>query len=168
MLAEHAKDLEVTAYLIEALLRLKGFAGMRDGFRLAREFVEKFWDGLFPLPDEDRLDEQGGIVEYGVEVRVAPLLGLNGGETDGTLLAPITRVPMTEVTSLGQFTLATYNEGISLKKITDAKVLAQKVDAGAVTLEMFNRAVAETKPAFYLSLVDDLKTCNAEFTIPSF
>src|SRR5262245_11984217 len=31
-LATHSKDLELTAYLIEAVVRLEGFAGLRDGF----------------------------------------------------------------------------------------------------------------------------------------
>src|SRR5256885_12900644 len=47
-MAEKSKDLEITAYLIEALVRLHGFAGLRDGFRLARELVERYWDGLYP------------------------------------------------------------------------------------------------------------------------
>src|SRR5262249_21846480 len=54
-LAEKTKDLEVAAYLIEALVRLHGFAGLRDGFRLARELVEQFWDSLYPTPDEEGL-----------------------------------------------------------------------------------------------------------------
>src|SRR5262245_9088760 len=37
-LAEKSKDLEITAYTIEALTRIQGFPGLRDGFRLAREF----------------------------------------------------------------------------------------------------------------------------------
>src|SRR5205807_10415990 len=52
-LAEQSKDLEITAYLIEALLRKHGFAGLRDGFRLAHQLIEQFWDHLYPLPDED-------------------------------------------------------------------------------------------------------------------
>src|SRR6516162_8266191 len=50
-LVEKTKDLEVTAYVIEALIRLHGFAGLRDGFKLARGLVEQYWDGLYPLPD---------------------------------------------------------------------------------------------------------------------
>jgi type VI secretion system protein ImpA len=151
-LAEQAKDLEITAYLIEALLRLKGFAGLRDGFRLARELVEKFWDGLYPLPDEE-----------GVSTRIAPLIGLNGQDSEGTLIAPIARVPITDSTSVGRFTLAHYNEGNSLKKITDPKAMAKRLEAGAVSLEMFDKAVAETEAAFYRNLVDDLTACMAEF-----
>src|SRR5688500_3238305 len=34
-LTESTKDLELAAYLIEALCRTNGFAGLRDGFKLA-------------------------------------------------------------------------------------------------------------------------------------
>src|SRR5271165_4118903 len=57
-LMEQAKDLQITAYLIEALVRLEGFVGLRDGFRLARELTEKYWDGLYPLPDEEGLENR--------------------------------------------------------------------------------------------------------------
>src|SRR5262249_61208713 len=42
-IAGQSKDLEVVAYLIEAIVRKHGFAGLRDGFRLTRELVEQFW-----------------------------------------------------------------------------------------------------------------------------
>jgi len=70
VLAEESKDLEVAAWLTEALLRQHGYAGLRDGFRLLRELVERFWDNLYPLPDED-----------GIHARTAPLTGLNGTAT---------------------------------------------------------------------------------------
>src|SRR5262249_55018784 len=52
----------------------------------------------------------------------------------------------------------------SLKKIADPKVLQQKIDAGAISLEKFQNAVAETKPEFYVGIVDDLKACVTEIT----
>src|SRR5439155_11727993 len=111
-LEEQAKDLEIAAYLIEALLRLKGFAGLRDGFRLVRELVEKFWEGLYPLPEKDPPPD-----EHPLAARIAPLVSLNGEEGEGTLIAPMARVPITESTSVGPpFTLAHFNEGTSLKK----------------------------------------------------
>ena len=91
--AEASKDLEVTAYLIEGLCRTHGFAGLRDGFRLARGLVEQFWDGLYPTPDEE-----------GVATRVGPLTGLNGEDSEGTLIAPINRIPLADSASLGRLT----------------------------------------------------------------
>jgi type VI secretion system protein ImpA len=60
-LTEKSKDLEVTAFLIEALVRINGFPGLRDGFRLARELIEKFWDTLFPLPDEEGMETRRSL-----------------------------------------------------------------------------------------------------------
>src|SRR5438105_13279127 len=52
-LAEKTKDLRLAAWLTEAAVREYGFAGLRDGLRVTREFVEKYWDQLHPLPDGD-------------------------------------------------------------------------------------------------------------------
>jgi type VI secretion system protein ImpA len=151
-LAEQTKDLEITAYLIEALVRLHGFAGLRDGFRLARELVEQFWDGLYPLPDED-----------GLESRVAPLTGLNGDDAEGTLLVPITRVSITEATSIGKLNCTHYQQAVALGKLADAKLRAQKIDEGALSLDAFQKAVGESSAAFYGNLVEDLNQCRDEF-----
>ena len=52
ILTGHSKDLWVCAWLIEALTRLEGFAGLRDGFRLTRELAEIFWDTIHPEQGE--------------------------------------------------------------------------------------------------------------------
>ena len=98
IIAERSKDLEVTAWLIEALVRSEGFAGLRDGFRLARRLVETYWDTLFSLEDEE-----------GIPTKVAPLTGLNGQDADGTLIQPIRKVALTK--HLGDGALA----GLSLR-----------------------------------------------------
>lgn len=152
VLRSKAKDLEVTAYVIEALLRQHGYAGLRDGFRLARELVVRYWDDLYPTPDED-----------GVATRVAPLVGLNGDESEGTLILPMTRVPVTQPTSFERFSLVHYQEALSVDKISDPKVREKKVKDGAITRDMFQRAVAETNGTFYVDLVGDLEQCQQEF-----
>jgi type VI secretion system protein ImpA len=152
-LTEQTKDLETTAYLIEALVRLHGFAGLRDGFRLARELVEQYWDGLYPQPDEEGLD-----------TRVAPLTGLNGNDAEGTLLVPIARVPITEAASLGRLDCTHYQQALALGKLTDPKVRDQKIATGAVSLEAFQKAVGESSAPFYRNLVEELDQCLKEFT----
>jgi type VI secretion system protein ImpA len=152
-LGEKSKDLEITAFLTEALVRLHGFPGVRDGFRLAREFIEKFWDVLYPRPDEE-----------GMETRIGGLVGLNGDDAEGTLIAPIARVPITEKTSVGQLTAANYLEALALGKIADPKAKQRKIDQGTPTLETFQKAVAETSSAFFTTLVQDLTETQQEFT----
>jgi ImpA, N-terminal, type VI secretion system len=47
-LKETSKDLLVTARLTEALTKVHGFAGFRDGLKLFRALVEQCWDRILP------------------------------------------------------------------------------------------------------------------------
>jgi type VI secretion system protein ImpA len=151
-IAAHSKDLWVAAWLIEALTRLHGFAGLRDGFRLTRELVERFWDGLHPRPDED-----------GVATTVAQLTGLNGDDSEGALLAPIDRIPITAAGSLRAFSSADHKQAVELDKMTDTDKRAQRIADGAVSLEMFEKGVRETPPEFFRALFDDIQQAHDEF-----
>src|SRR5216683_5198563 len=77
-LTTHCKDLEIAAWLTEAMLRSDGLVGLAAGFRLMAGLVENFWDEIYPLPDEE-----------GIATRVAPITGLNGLDREGTLIQPL-------------------------------------------------------------------------------
>jgi type VI secretion system protein ImpA len=79
VLTETTRDLEIAAWLTEALVRGEGIAGLAAGAALMRGLVTQFWSqGLYPVEDED-----------GVVTRVAPVTGLNGEGGDGTLIQPL-------------------------------------------------------------------------------
>ncbi len=80
-LQNRSKDLEVAAWLIEALLRLEDFAGLSASFVLVKRLAETFW----PLHSIDEDDITG---------RVSPLAGLNGIGGDGALIQPIRMVSL--------------------------------------------------------------------------
>ncbi len=144
ILRTQAKDLEVTAWFIEALLRAQGYAGLRDGFALARGLVERFWDTLYPAPDED-----------GISTRVGPLTGLNGESADGTLIQPIRKVPLTLGDS--SYSLWQYEQAVELAKITDETRRQARIDNGAVTWEQFEQSVRETPASDFKTLVEDIQ-----------
>ena len=154
VIAEKSKDLELAAWLIEALLRRHGFAGLRDGFRLARELVEGFWDGLYPLPDEE-----------GVLSRVAALAGLNGIDgAEGTLIGPIQNVPLTdEAAAEGPFARWHYRQAADLEAITDPEKREKRVQSGAVSRRTIEKAEASSSPEFIRNLFEDLSGCIQEF-----
>ena len=59
MLRDQSKDLQVAMWLAEAKLKLEGFAGLRDGLRLIRELMDRYWDrGLYPA---DRRWSRGSV-----------------------------------------------------------------------------------------------------------
>jgi type VI secretion system protein ImpA len=153
VITEQAKDLEIAAWLVEALLRAHGFAGLRDGFKLMRGLVDGFWDGLYPLPDED-----------GVPTRVAPVAGLNGEGADGTLIQPLRKVHLTEAHEPGPFAFWQYEQASELLKLGDATRVQARIAAGAVTMEDFEASVRQSSPGFYVALLADLQAALEEWT----
>ena len=63
-LSKRSKDVQVAAWMTEALIRLHGFAGLRDGCRLLREMSERFWDHLHPEAEGDDLEGRAGPIEW--------------------------------------------------------------------------------------------------------
>jgi type VI secretion system protein ImpA len=82
-LTTQSKDLEVAAWMTEALVRRDGLAGLTFGAQLMSGLVSGFWDAIFPLPDED-----------GLEGRSSPIEGLSGSGADGTVMQPLRRLPI--------------------------------------------------------------------------
>ena len=93
-----SKDLWITAWLIEALTRLHGFAGLRDGIRLAHLLCDRFWDDVHPQPSK----------EEGLTPRFMQLGNLNGSDSDGTLVAAIMNVPITAPRTIRPCSCADY------------------------------------------------------------
>lgn len=151
-LSDTSKDLWVAAWLIEALVRRHGFAGLRDGYRLVRELCERYWEVIHPRPDED-----------GYATTVAQLTGLNGDDSEGALIAPIHGIPITQGTSMDPLTGADYIDASELEQIADAAKREKRKEQGAVSLEMFDQAVRETPPAFFRDLMDDIRQAIQEF-----
>ena len=148
-----SKDLWIAAWLIEALTRLHGFAGLREGVLLAHQLCESFWDDIHPQPNK----------EDGLQTRFAQLAGLDGGSSsEGTLIAPIMNLPITASDSTGHFSLADFKDASELER-KDPSIRRRRVEEGAVTLDTFNQAVAETSVEFFLKLLDDLKGAGQAF-----
>lgn len=119
-LQQRSKDLELLAWLIEALCREHGFAGLTAGFTLARAMIEQYWDTLHPQPDQD-----------GMEIRLAALAGLNGYDNEGTLIQPILSIPL--IFSKGTRAYATWQceQGAEVARLDKARA-DKKIQNGAV------------------------------------
>jgi type VI secretion system protein ImpA len=137
ILTSHGKDLEIAAWLVEALLRTEGFAGLRDGMKVLAGIVNGFWETCFPELDED-----------GVEGKVSAVAGLNGSGAVGTLIQPIRLVPITRG-SQWSFSLWNYEQATDLVKVTDSSRRQERIDNGAVTMEQFLESVADTSATFF-------------------
>jgi type VI secretion system protein ImpA len=63
-LATKTKDLQIGAWLVEALVELYGFMGLRDGLKLMRGLHEQFWDHMYPEIDEGDMDARANAMSF--------------------------------------------------------------------------------------------------------
>ncbi|MBP2293207.1 type VI secretion system protein TssA [Azospirillum rugosum] len=152
VLATQSKDLEVAAWLAEALLRTRGMAGLADGFAVLRGLVERFWPDLHPHPDED-----------GVETTVAPLAGLNGRDGNGTLLQPLSRVPLTFGADGGSYALWQVEQAAGLDLLGDDDRRERRIAAGTVPMDVIEASARTTPPAAFVRLASNIDRCLREF-----
>ncbi len=142
VLSEDGKDLEIAAWLIEALLRLDGLPGLSTGLKVAEGLVAQFWDDVHPRPDED-----------GQEPRLAPFIALNGSGGDGTLTQALRKLPLTGGDG---YALWQYEQAREIEALADEGKRASRLAGGALSMEAFLAALRETPAAFYANLLDDV------------
>lgn len=96
-LREQTKDFEVACWLIESLTRARRgdaseFAGLREGFQLLDGLCARYGKALFSVADDSDHDAW-----------LAPIMSLEGGTTEGALVAAIRKIPLTPRRPPGPF-----------------------------------------------------------------
>lgn len=146
-LKEKTKDLEVSAWLIEALTRINGLEGLVKGYQLASELINRYWDdGLYPAEDED-----------GLTTRVSPISGLNGYDGNGSLIMPIKSISISDTSQEDNYMMWQYEQALQIERIDDPDKKQKRLDSGAVTLDSINKSVSLTDSTFYQKLDAEIK-----------
>jgi type VI secretion system protein ImpA len=148
-LATRSKDLQIAAWLVEALVEQYGFAGLRDGLRLLWELQERFWDSLFPTMEEGDL-----------EPRAAALLGLNR-----QLPPSIRQVPITQGTQGEPYAWLHWKDSREVDNLgrRDQAAMAELLADGKITGEQFDKAVEATPLDYHKTLLGDLDQIWQEY-----
>jgi type VI secretion system protein ImpA len=159
LLSKQSKDLQLALWLTEASVHLHGFAGLRDGLRIMRELMTRFWDDLYPR------------MEDGPEDRAGPFEWLNEKFIDS-----ISAIPITVRNSQGlDYSFNDLQDarrvGLSASYMTaDGEIDSEKkknydeaVAAGHISMEMFEYAVKETSRTSYEDLNLDCQQACEEF-----
>jgi type VI secretion system protein ImpA len=142
-LATKSKDLQIAAWLTEALTKEDSFAGLRAGLDLISGLIGNFWDSLYPE------NEDGDL-----ELRAAPLDWL-GSRMDVLLRSlPITKTGLNwyqfkEARSVGYETDAAED---STKQEARATAIAE----GKKTGEDWDKAFNATPKSYYINLESTL------------
>ena len=132
-LETRTKDLQIAAYVTEALGWVEGLDGLRQGFELLRALQDEFWTSVFPLYDQDGDLEQRVSPSWFIDESIPQVLHLG--------------VPLTAVPLAANYTLQDFNPA----SLTDTQREAR------------NDAIRRTDPAFHLRLFEDFNACRAAF-----
>lgn len=60
LIKTRSKDLRLAVWLAEASAKTGGFRGLGDSLLVAAALCERYWDGLFPQPDESGFEQRVG------------------------------------------------------------------------------------------------------------
>ena len=142
-LSTKSKDLQMAAWLTEAVMFRDHIAGLREGLDFLRALLETFWDTLYPEIEDDDL-----------EFRAAPLVWIGSKLDSGLRRLPLTKnkldfLKYQESRRVGYEADAANSEAKAAER---AAAIAEK----KCTAEEFDEAVRVTGDAYYEKLSANL------------
>jgi type VI secretion system protein ImpA len=138
-LRQKSKDLRIAAWMAEALTRLHGLAGLRDGLLLLQGLLERFWDTLHPTLDDGDPEARAGALAY-----------LSG---PGQLPLAIRAAPLTDGGAEERYSSLHW---VAARAPANSARGAEGTGRDDVTLDQLEAAVARSSRRFYEGLGDDL------------
>jgi len=144
-LSTRTKDLQLAAWLTEAMLWTEGYSGLHQGLVLCQGLISSFWETLYPPIDEGDL-----------ELRAAPLEWIGSA-----LEVPLKSVPMVrsgyDWFKFKESRVVGYEQAAQTDKEKETR--AQRLTEGKLAPELFDKAFSETSKAFYAQAEKDLDAC---------
>ncbi|MBU0966369.1 MAG: type VI secretion system protein TssA [Proteobacteria bacterium] len=159
-LTEKTKDLQIAAWLLEAMTYTEGFAGVKMGLTIITSFMQDFWEHLYPEIEDDDLEYRIGPLEFINDKLWLPIKQIP--VTDGSATPGYSWMKWQESRQVGseKDTLNQYGDVDDDKKRQRQELIAE----GKLTAEEFDAAVAPSSKAFYVALAEDVAVCLARFT----
>ncbi len=137
-LATKSKDLQLAAWLTEAVLRREGLGGLKEGLDLLRGLIENFWDNLYPeLEDGD------------AEFRATPLQWVGDHFEQAIKRSPLTRSGLDWFQYKESRTIG-YEEDATTEEKREVRQTA--INENKITGELWDTAFNGTPKAYYLAL----------------
>jgi type VI secretion system protein ImpA len=142
-LSTKSKDLQIAAWLTEAAVRLHGYPGARDGFRLLLGLHQNFWDSLYPQPEDGDMEVRAGALEW-----------LNDKLPQALLALPLA-LP---VESGEAYSYLRYQESRAVDELgrKNQDLMKGALAEGKITGEQFDKAAAAAPRSFYEGLTADI------------
>ncbi len=144
-LATKSKDLQLLAWLTEAMLKKEGIGLVQPCLKLFRDMQEQFWDTLYPV-----------IEEGDVGMRAVPIEWAGNRITDILRLAPITRDGLNYYQYKESRAVGYEADAESSDAKREARALA--IADGKVTGEDFDKSFNSTSKSWYVQMSENFST----------
>jgi type VI secretion system protein ImpA len=146
VLANKSKDLRVAGWLVEALGRTQGLAGLTEGYTLLKQLCEKFWSDIHPLPEDGEMEQRIGNFDWLVN------------QTSRL----IREIPLT-CSPKGSFSSLDLESARSMARSIERNPgrTEEFAQASKISLEMFEAARKDTATVYFLNNMRDAELLKA-------
>jgi len=160
-LTHKTKDLQIAAWLLEALTTTEGFEGLHAGLQVMTGFLTQFWDNVYPVVEDDDLEYRVGPFEFLNDklwyvIKQIPLTDSNRGPGYSWMKWQESRQVGSEKDTRNQ-----YGDIDRDKQQAREEALAE----GKLAAEDFDVAVNGSEKSFYEMQYGHLTACLEEFKV---
>jgi type VI secretion system protein ImpA len=158
-LATRSKDLQIAAWLTEALTLTEGFGGLAAGLKVLAGLLRDFWDHVYPEVEEGDLEFRAGPIEFLNEK--LPVCVKQISLTDSKKTPGYSWLAWQESRRVGydKDILNQWGDVDEGKKKARDELIAE----GKITAETFDAAVTKSSRSFYESTAENVAAARQEF-----
>jgi type VI secretion system protein ImpA len=155
-LETNTKDLQIGAWLSEALVKQHGFTGLRDGLKLMSALQDKFWETLHPEIDEGDMEGRANAVAW-MDAQTA--LAVKGAAITGEGYS------YADFEDSKRYDIPEAIDTLDTADQEKYRELAAEAEAkNKVTADRWRKSKATTRRAFYEDLSASVEECWTEYT----
>lgn len=151
-LISQTKDLQIAAYLTEALVKEYQFAGLRDSMKLMSGLQENFWDSMFPEIEDGDMEGRANAIAF-----------LDSQAADAIKEAKITQGQGYSLIDWEDSKKFAFPDNVDTLDTADqqryAALRAQAEKENRVTEDLWNKAIIASRRAFYEDLALIIAEC---------
>src|SRR3989338_7316193 len=144
-LTNKTKDLQITVWLTEALVKTEGFEGLTMGFKILTGLLKNYWEHVYPEIDGGDFESRANRLEF----------------INDKFSLSIKQIPITDSKATRGYSWLQWTESQGEKVAKNAT--GNEENEEKVTHEDFNLAVSTSTGVYYEALEKNLKQCREAF-----
>lgn len=148
LLQTRSKDLQVAAWVVEAMFSLEGTVGFADGLHMLASLCDRYWSDLHP-----------SIEDGDLETRLAPFYWLDERMAQRIATLPLT-APVKDRPQGYSYQLWIQAQRLEPLATANPREFKAAIARGDVSVALFKTAIGASPNDLYVDWLADLQTCS--------